>query len=489
MGKKLKIILAAAVLMTLSGCGTAKLDPEDYCNIEIKGADGYAKAYISNSYSDLEKDVAALQDKDKSELEIFGAAVFADLTEFEIVSDKTENLKNGDVLEIEVSYDKEKAKSDYGFVFSKDSFKYKVEGLEEAQPLNPFEDLKIEYIGFSPKAEYKLDTSDCSDIVRSYVEFSCDAETVANGDKLTVKATVKDEQRLLENEGLVLSADSMDYDVSGIVEGKAIDPFEGLVLEYNGIAPNAKVSFNTTGCDDFVRNNVTFSASGNRFANGDNCKVTISYSSGKAEDNGVVFTQEEKSYTVSGVAEYPASDKDIDFSELDNDFKAALESELAKSNAEYYVGGIAHGRSFFTDVYSNDEYTITDIEYKPVKKIYFYAKDASSSNIINNHFVIWEIVMTGEKTGNSDGSTHDDLEVGQTATVTLLADTYIQNFAVNEDGTLNTDEASKIKYDVYYKSAWGARYDKDVLNVTVDSICEKWRASNASSFNIEITDY
>lgn len=202
-----------------------------------------------------------------------------------------------------------------------------------------------------------------------------------------------------------------------------------------------------------------------------------------------MFTQEEKDFTVSGVAEFPDSDEGVDFSSVDEQFKSQLESELSKQ--DYYVGGICHGRSMFADVYSDDEYVVTALEYKPVKKLYFKSKNPANSSIVNNHFIIWEITMTAEKTALADGwsPTHDDVAVGSQVSITFLADTYIQNIAVNADGSLNDSQARNISYEVFYKSAWGKRNrDSNVLNVTVDSICEKWRSSNASDFNITIED-
>lgn len=487
--KKNIISLGSALLLcaALSGCGVQKLDPQDYCEVQVIGAEGYATASLAKNYSSLEYAATANLSKKADEFDKLQAALFADTIRFEITSDKTENLKNGDVIEVDVTYDKDIAKK-YGFAFKKDSFKYKVSGLEEAKPLDPFEGIEIEYDGFSPKADFELDFSGCSDVVRSYIKFDYEDKKVGNGDTIQVKASVKNENGLL-SQGYVLGNDTKDFIVSGIQEGNSIDPFEGLVLDYEGISPNARIKFDLSGCNEFVKNNVSFSSSNSNYANGDTAKISISYSTSKAEENGIVFTQEEKDYTVSGVAEFPDSDEGVDFSSIDEQFKSQLESELSKQ--DYYVGGICHGRSMFADVYSDDEYVVTALEYKPVKKIYFKSKNPANSSIVNNHFIIWEITMTAEKTALADGwsPTHDDVAIGSQVSVTYLADTYIQNIAVNSDGSLNDSQARNIQYDVFYKSAWGKRNrDSNVLNVTVDSICEKWRSSNASDFNISIED-
>lgn len=485
--KKIFGVIAAAVLcLMLCSCGVNKLDPEQFCEVKITGAEGYGQASLVKNYVELERAAAASLPSKASDFDKMGAAVYADTIEFKIVSDKTSELKNGDVIEVEVNYNKDIAKS-YGFKFTKDSFKYKVKGLEEAMPLDPFEKVTIEYSGYSPKADFNVDTSACDDIVRRYVKFDYEQTKVANGDTIQIKANVSNEEALFA-EGYVLACDTKDFIVAGAPEGKSIDPFEGLVLEYSGISPNAKVSFNTSDCDDFVKNNVNFNSGSKYYANGDKIKVTISYSESKASENGVVFVQEEKEYDVTGVPQYLTSDEGIDFTSLDEDFKSKMESDLSRDG--FYTGATIRGKSVLLDVRSDDEYVIKSIEYVPVKKMFFSAKNSNDVSIINNHLVVWNIVITAEKTGSgSRYGTHDDIAVGKTVTATYIGESYIQNIAVNGDKSINLDEARSINSTVYYISANGIYHNSDNKNRTVDSTCEKWRSQNASQYNITITDY
>lgn len=483
----LKCAVALCMCTLFTACGAEKLNPEDYCTVKVAGAEGYGRASLTQNYLSLEMAASACVDKKASDFERLQAAAFADTIKFEIVSEKTEGLKNGDVIEVEVIYDKDLAK-DYGFVFAKNTFKHKVENLEEAQPIDPFDGLVIEYDGYSPKATFYVDTSDCDYEILNYVTFDYDnSEPVANGDTITIKAKVRHEEDLLE-EGYVIAADTKNFVVEGLKEGRSIDPFEGLVINYTGIAPDARISFDTSGCDEFVRNNVTFNSSSSYYSNGDTAKVTINYSNSKVEENGVVFTQEEKDFVVSGAAQYPDSDEGIDFTEIDDQFLATLETKMSREN--FYKDAVVKGEHVLTDIESDDTYTVKSIEYIPVKKMYFKAKNPGNSSIKNNHLVVWEIKLTAEKTARTDSGwdTHDDLNVGTTVTISYLAETYIQNFAVAGDGALNTENARSIGSEIYYKSASGKRWNNNVLNVTPDSICEKWRTNNAADFNVTITD-
>lgn len=481
--RKLKItaaaVLTAILALLLTGCGAEKFDPEDYCDVTVTGANGYAKADVSCSMYFMADVVKSLGEKatTREQAEALEAAGYVS---FEIISDKTENLSNGDVIEIQVNYARESAKDNGYFTFSKEKFKYRVRDLEDAIPLDPFDGLKIEYKGMSPKATVTLDNSDCNSDIKSNVSFSCDAETVANGDVITVKAEEYYEGTLLKK-GYTLALTSKEYTVSGVEEGKALDPFEGLVLEYKGVSPKVKVSFDTKGCDEFVRNNVTFSTTESTYANGEVCKVQISYSESKAEDNGIIFTEEEKSYNITGAPEYAAGIDAVDFKTIEEDGKAYVESQLSSSYS-IYVGNSISGSNLL-DFRSDDTYEVTDISFKPVK-IYFASAKDSKSSTLNYCDVIWEIKITGEKTEKSRWNS-DTLEIGQTATVTYLASVYYENIAVVNGGEVNKD-------DLYIKcnNLWArCYYNSDNLKKTADIICEEWRTKAVKDWDIEIKDY
>ncbi len=481
--KKLKItfaaVLTAVSALLLTGCGAEKFNPEDYCDVTITGANGYAKADVSCSMYLLADVVKSLGEKatTREQAEALEAAGYVS---FEIVSDKTENLSNGDVIEIKVNYERESAKDNGYFTFSKEKFKYKVNGLEDAIPLDPFDGLKIEYNGMSPKATVSLNSFGCDPVIRDNVSFYCDAKTVANGDTITVIAQEWGTDTLMKM-GYVMALTSKEFTVSGVDEGKNIDPFEGLVLEYNGVSPKVKVSFDTKGCDEFVRNNVTFSTTEGSYANGEVCTVQISYSESKAENNGIIFTQEEKSFDVSGAPEYAAGIDAVDFKTIEEDGKAYVESKLA--NDGFYVGSTTSGAFLHDDIDSTDKYEITDISFKPVK-IYFASAKDSKSSPLNECNVFWEIKMTGKKTETSSWL-DDGLEVGQTSTIVYLASVYYENLAVTAGGKVITDDLY-INCDHLWRRC---AYNSDNLKLTPDSICEEWRAKNAKDWDIEIKDY
>lgn len=482
--RKLKItaaaVLTAVLALLLTGCGAEKFDPEDYCDVTVTGANGYAKADVSCSMYFLADVVKSLGEKatTREQAEALEAAGYVS---FEIISDKTENLSNGDVIEIKVNFARESAKDNGYFTFSKEKFKYKVKDLEDAIPLDPFDGLKIEYRGMSSKADVELNSFGCDPVIRDNVAFYCDAKNVANGDTITVTAVEWGTDTLMKM-GYVMALTSKDYVVSGLDEGKSLDPFEGLVLEYNGVSPKVWVSFDTKGCDEFVRNNVTFNATENSYANGENCVVQISYSESKAENNGIIFTQEEKSFDISGAPEYAAGIDAVDFKMLEEDGKAYVESKLANDN--FYVGHTDTGGYFLEDIASYEKFEITDISFKPVKIYFATSKDPKASKL-NYCDVIWEIKLTSKKIKDAPYGKSSDLEIGQSTTSLFLASVYYENLAVTAGGKVSTDDLY-MKCDHLWERC--ANY-YNYLKLTPDSICEEWRAKNVKDWDIEIRDY
>ncbi len=111
--------------------------------------------------------------------------------QLEYTFDKTEGLKNGDTVHVTVSapYGDSLAKycvDNIGSVPSSTGKDFKVSGLSGMETFDPFENISIEYEGYSPngKAKIKKGSSDY------YLNYELDkSEGLKNGDKITV--TVK----------------------------------------------------------------------------------------------------------------------------------------------------------------------------------------------------------------------------------------------------------------------------------------------------------
>jgi hypothetical protein len=107
--------------------------------------------------------------------------------EFEIVPDN--NLSNGDEVAVSVTYDEELLK-EYKIKLRNAGTPaiYTVEGLTVPESIDIFEGLDIAFEGISPFLTSVIDTSDCLDFVKDYVEFSFEEQYFVNGKTYTLTA-------------------------------------------------------------------------------------------------------------------------------------------------------------------------------------------------------------------------------------------------------------------------------------------------------------
>ena len=480
MKKNLIIFLIAVFACTaFTACGVTTLDPEDYCEIDVNGANGYGKASISIDYEDLGDDLSDCLGDDSSKKERQKAIEFAGSIEFNIISDNEGELSNGDIVEIEIDYDEDEAKEDYKFKFKNTTFKYEVEDLDEAEPINPFEGLEIIYNGFSPNARYDLSNKNCDDEVKSffYYEVVETPERVANGDKITVKAICHSEDRLLE-EGYVMSADTKEFTVSGLEEGKVLDPFANIKIEYKGISPYAEAIIDTSACDDYIKNNVSFRIENNgNLANGENIVIKANYDESKAEQNGIVFSTNEKSVLADGVPVYLNTLDGVKIEEIDSQYNDYVTQKLANDN--WYNGSADKNISYLTGD-SWCKYTVETFDIVPVKKILLTPKNIKDNSTKSYYVIIYRLDGKFVKS-KKDGWCNCGVENGATVNATFYIECKAKNIAVNADGSINSDKMKNLDYDIY----WPKDYN---YNVSLDTICEGWRTKNISDFNVAITD-
>ncbi|MGN0665069.1 MAG: hypothetical protein ACI4KF_00940 [Huintestinicola sp.] len=480
MKKKILIPLAAmCACAAFTACGVTTLDPQDFCDVDVRGANGYGKVSLSVDYSDLRDELEDCLGDDSTKKERQKASEFADTIKFKVISDKEDMLSNGDVIEVEIDYDEEDAKKDFKFRFKSNTFKYKVEDLDDAEDFDPFEGLTITYEGFSPNGRYQIDYSKCSDMAKSNVNFEVvdSPERVANGDTITIKATCRNEEALLE-EGYVLSADTKQFTVSGLEEGKVLDAFANIKIDYSGISPWAQASVDTSACEDYIKNNVTYRIENNgNIANGDNVLISIRYDESKAEQNGIVFAENEKTVVAEGVPVYLSTYDGVNISELDSQYYDFATQKLAKDN--WYTGSTNKNINYLTgDSYCG--YTIEKFDIVPVKRILLTPKNFMDNSTKSYYSVIYRLDGKYVKT-DKDRWCKCDVEDGATVNPSFYIEVKTKNMAVNADGSINTDKMGSLDYYIYWPK--DSNY-----SVSLDTICESWRAKNASDYNVSITD-
>lgn len=291
-------------------------------------------------------------------------------------------------------------------------------------------------------------------------------ENFSNGDVVTIKLSYNEKK--LQEAGINISDATFEYTVSGLTEATDLDPFEGLKVEYTGISPNVRVEFDTSGCNEYVRNNVNFYIDGDsgKYANGEKFTVKASYNESKAETNAINITSTTKEYTVEGALEYPATLDGVDLSAIDVQFNDMLESAMSKENV--FVG--KQGNLSALNDWSA-KFQITKVEPKIVLKAYLISKNNQSYVSYENEYdCFWEINVTAKCTDKGYSSKY---KTGQVVNYKLYYVAGIQNIPV---------DTNKVIPQEYLNDYDGKFYDN--ADTTYQEVYNSWITSNKANYNI-----
>lgn len=227
MKKLTKLIALAALLvlcLSLTACGSTKLDLSEYLDVTFSGMDGNGTARMSLDFAQMELDYAGVKDgyPTQKQLEkMVSLALFESSVKCE--ADKEANLKNGDKITVTITYGKERAKEAKVKVGSvKKTFT--VEGLQEPILIDPFDekyfgegkDVDLQFSGIDPELSLHIENNANSDNIISEVHYNMDGYVVKydikNGDEITIHAGL---DYWNVDKGYVLTRDEITITVSG----------------------------------------------------------------------------------------------------------------------------------------------------------------------------------------------------------------------------------------------------------------------------------
>jgi len=257
-------------------------------------------------------------------------------------------------------------------------------------------------------------------------------EDLKNGDILTIKATFS--KATADSLKISLSKTTFEYTVEGLADAKEINPFDGLVLTYEGVSPNGTVSIDKSGTADYVKNNVSFTATpASQLANGDIVDITATYDAAKAVQNGIYLTQTEKQYTAADINVVPSDVNSIDKSAIDAQQLSVVNQYIAKQIFGHspQTSGVENN----IDKNGSDgssSYKCTAASASVVKGAYLAAKDMTSGYVegLDKYVTIYEISITIEKTEMGFfGDT--SIPVGTTSTFSVFAYVDYDDFATD----------------------------------------------------------
>lgn len=216
-----KIYIVALCLMIgvmgllLSGC-SKKISISDYIEITSEGANGYGSLEVSLKKSELATEIYGedIEDIDLDDIEDLEDAADAykeysekskayekikdSLDYIEINLDKSEQVKNGDVVKVTVTVS-EAIEDALDVSFCDTEYEYTVSGLKEVKTIDAFAEdvMSIEYEGASPDISLRVTNIATENPANTiYYEVDSDA-SLKNGDQVTITAEY-DEDDLLD---------------------------------------------------------------------------------------------------------------------------------------------------------------------------------------------------------------------------------------------------------------------------------------------------
>ena len=200
-------------------------------NVEFRGANGYGEAIVTIDKITLVSDLAKLTkvkvvprtvvegNSNNKDLENVLKAILVEVK-------NNGSFSNGDEVEIDLHYnadflDKQRVK------LIPANIKKKVEGLIEAEAVDPFKGLTFNFEGIAPQGIVKYEYNN-SDARIKISDFSFDkVEALKNGDVITARVNIEDSTTL--ERGFILTQKEKQFTVEGL--GEYITSIEDLSTE------------------------------------------------------------------------------------------------------------------------------------------------------------------------------------------------------------------------------------------------------------------
>lgn len=258
--KQKKAILLAVLVFTFSvilcGCGNKKIDMNQFVTYEIAGTEGYGYVDTHLDEDAFAEAICEAKGIDLNSEEAFAIYVKASDLIYEGSWDKEKGLSNGDTITYSFNLDDKKDKA-----FDKISLTYKeitatVEGLEDVEVFNPFDDIEVSFSGVSGQATLNIKDEIMNDI--AYIPDKRNG--LSEGDIVTIKTDVTDLDAYVARNGRIPDPLSMEYKVEGLdsyvltkellnseVNLKKINNYVKLTVEEYGRSLEPSIYMRTTG--------------------------------------------------------------------------------------------------------------------------------------------------------------------------------------------------------------------------------------------------
>ena len=219
------VVIVVIALVLIIAMMPTKINLNDYITVNFSGYDTRGTATFSIDQEAFSQDFSgkiSYQGADQTQLFLDDEALCKRLLN-ECVGgslSKTENLSNGEEIIFTWECDDTTANADFGVSLSYEDLPFTVEGLEQAQTVDPFADLEIVYRGIAPDGSIDSITNHSSEPYADELRFSAEPSSgLDNGDTITVSIALDAaglEDYFLSNYGVLFSETEKTFTVDGL---------------------------------------------------------------------------------------------------------------------------------------------------------------------------------------------------------------------------------------------------------------------------------
>ena len=269
-----------------------------------------------------------------------------------------------------------------------------------------------------------------------------------------------------ENEYIINERSNNNSDLSDSgadSDGKiSLDPFEGLVVDFDGVSPFCTVSFNNSRCAEDVQLNVEYSTSPDTvttdgtFSIGEDVTIYALLKNQYDDTQEYSLTETSKTYKVSDVPQYITEiTSDMDLTQFKKQANDYLESITAFKVGDYLY-------DWDCVPYKSNDTPNKNNTYFSVLKLNKYSKFSNELDCFNSINITYSIKMTAKY--------HDDPEETFNRYFTIIA----KNIVQYPDGTIGwgKDDPADLSFE----------HNIDCTNI--DSLINANITSNKDDYNV-----
>lgn len=193
------------------------LDPFSFAEVTFEGYDGYGEAdwVLKGEFPNINNPKFSLEDKDE--------------------------LKNGDKIKLEFSYDEEKSEAE-GYLYSPLEKEYEVQGLKPLETVDPFTALTVSFEGLEGQGRVQLEAGELPGLSDAAVFEAEPSEGLKSGDKVVVRFMHDADVSI--DEGVIFEPLEKEYEAEGLDALHTLtadDLKDGYKLSFEGAVPRLEV--------------------------------------------------------------------------------------------------------------------------------------------------------------------------------------------------------------------------------------------------------